>query len=268
MAPITQLQPSALPGARYGSFAGKTPAAGGSALLLRLMTDLSEDAIMAKSVLKGSTDVSVRMRFVDSTDGTPEEGVTATPGGLSIQYHREGAEPQELGVEDLSSLDAEHSDAGMRHIADGYYRVDLPDAAFDTGANSVLITGKATGMVGVGMEFHLVDYDPQDAADLGLTTVNTNLAAPISTRATPAEGNSEVSEVLKTDTISELTDDPGGTGGTPTFEGALMLLYMALRNKMTTTSSDMKIHNNAGAEILESTLSDSEGTFTRNKLSS
>lgn len=78
----------------------------------------------------------------------------------------------------------------------------------------------------------------------------------------PAEVNTEVSDVLKTDTIAELTADPGAT---PTFEDALMLLYMALRNKRDTTASADEIHNNAGTVLLTATLSDDATTFTKGK---
>ncbi len=50
---------------------------------------------------------------------------------------------------------------------------------------------------------------------------------------------------------------------TPTVRTALMLMYMALRNKRTTTASADTISNDAGTTIATSTLSDDTVTFTK-----
>ena len=75
-----------------------------------------------------------------------------------------------------------------------------------------------------------------------------------------AEVNAEVVDVLKTDTIAELSGVPSAT---PTFEDALMFLYMALRNRRDTTATADEIHNDAGTAIATSTLSDDATTFTK-----
>lgn len=100
----------------------------------------------------GSTDKSVVLRIVDSADGTPEQGVTSATTGLALWYWREGAAAlAALTESDLATLDAAHSDGGMLHVDDGYYRVDIPDAAFATGVDFVLIGGAATNMVVIGL---------------------------------------------------------------------------------------------------------------------
>lgn len=124
-----------------------------------------------RQILKGATDQSVIIRIVDSGDGTPETGVTSATSGLDLKYRREGAVTANLTESDLSALNDAHSDGGMLHIGAGYYRVDVPDAAFATGANGVLVFGTVTGMVVIGCYVHLVDYDPQNAVRLGLTAL-------------------------------------------------------------------------------------------------
>jgi len=42
-------------------------------------------------ITKGSTDVSVNIRVVDSTDGTPETSVSHDTSGIDLWYRREGA---------------------------------------------------------------------------------------------------------------------------------------------------------------------------------
>lgn len=112
---------------------------------------------MSRPITKGATDQSTVIRIVDSTDGTPETGVTSATGGLDLKYRREGAVTANLTESDLSALSDAHSDGGMLHIGAGYYRVDLPDAAVASGADGVLVFGTVTNMVVIGAYHALVD---------------------------------------------------------------------------------------------------------------
>jgi len=113
---------------------------------------------MSRQVYKGSTDVSVVIRIIDSTDGTPETGVTSATSGLNFWYRREGAAVTNFSTEgDLTALTDAHSDEDFLHISDGYYRVDVADAAFATGVNGVLIGGTVTGMIVQGVYVELID---------------------------------------------------------------------------------------------------------------
>lgn len=100
----------------------------------------------------------------------------------------------------------------------------------------------------------LSDYDPPTKAEMD--TAHGLLA-------TPAQVNTEVSDVIKTDTISELS--AGAPDATPTLEDALMLLYMKERNKTQTTASEFRITNDAGTVITESDLSDNGTTFEKSE---
>ncbi|HYC00357.1 MAG TPA: hypothetical protein VEC57_14565 [Candidatus Limnocylindrales bacterium] len=129
------------------------------------------------AIKKGSTDRSVYLRIVDSTDGTPETGVVFNTSGVDLWYRRDGAAKVSITEATLSALTDAHSDGGFLHVGDGYYRLDLPDAAFATGSNSVLVGGTVTGMVVLGALVPLVDYDPQDTVRLGLTALPNAAAA-------------------------------------------------------------------------------------------
>lgn len=120
-------------------------------------------------VKKGSVDRSVTIRIVDSTDGTPETGVAYNTSGIDLWYRREGAAKVSITEATLAALTTAHADGGFLHIGDGYCRLDLPDAAFATGANHVDVGGTVTGMVVIGGRVRLVDYDPEDTVRLGLT---------------------------------------------------------------------------------------------------
>lgn len=78
-----------------------------------------------------------------------------------------------------------------------------------------------------------------------------------------SEVNTEVSDVLKVDTIAEL--GIGAPVKEPTFESALMLLYMSLRNANITDTSKNKIHNDAGTVIAKCDVSEVASVFTKAK---
>lgn len=119
----------------------------------------------------GSTDVSVVLRIIDSTDGTPETGVVFNTAGIDLQYRREGAASTAITEATLAALTTAHADGGFLHIGNGYYRLDLPDAAVAAGAAGVLVHGTVTGMVVIGCYVEIVAYDPADTVRLGLTAL-------------------------------------------------------------------------------------------------
>lgn len=123
------------------------------------------------SIKAGTVDVSVIVRIIDSTDGTPETGVVFNTSGIDLQYRRELAASTAITEATLAALTTAHSDGGFLHIGNGYYRLDLPDAACAAGAVGVLVHGTVTGMVVIGCYIQLVAYDPFDTVRLGLTAL-------------------------------------------------------------------------------------------------
>lgn len=129
-------------------------------------------------VQKGATDRSVVVRIIDSGDGTPETGVVWNTSGIDLWYRREGAAVTSITEATLAALTTAHADGGFLHIANGEYRLDLPDAAFATGANYVDFGGTVTGMIVIGGRVRLVDINVEDAVRGGLTALpNANAAA-------------------------------------------------------------------------------------------
>ena len=122
-------------------------------------------------VKKGSADRSVVVTIIDSTDGTPETGVVYNTAGIDLWYRREGAAVSSITEATLATLATAHADGGFLTISHGEYRLDLPDAAFATGANYVDFGGTVTGMVVIGGRVRLVDYDLEDSVRLGLTAL-------------------------------------------------------------------------------------------------
>ncbi|MCC7132465.1 MAG: hypothetical protein IT352_07470 [Gemmatimonadales bacterium] len=128
---------------------------------------------LTRSIKAGSTDVSVVIRIIDSADGSPETAVTNATSGLDLKYRREGAANVDITEVALGTpaLTDAHSDGGILHIGNGYYRLDLPDAAVAAGAAGVLVHGTVTGMIVIGCYVALVAHDPYDGVRLGLTAL-------------------------------------------------------------------------------------------------
>lgn len=105
----------------------------------------------------------------------------------------------------------------------------------------------------------------QGSAPAGLSsTYVQSIPASLSTQA-KADVNAECDTALET-AISELT--AGAPTATPTIKQALMLLYMAMRNKCTNDGYYLKIHDDAGTEIAKAQVSESAGAFTRSEMES
>jgi len=153
-----------------------------------------------RTVVKDSVNVSAVIRIVDSTTFLPEEAVEHTTTGLALWYRREGGLKSSITpLVALAALTDAHSDGGIEHIDDGYYRFDVPDAAFATGVDGVVIGGTATGMLIHGCYFPLVETNP---------TVD---IASINGDATVADNLEASGETIETGTVDTVTN-----GHTPT----------------------------------------------------
>ena len=98
----------------------------------------------------GTTDYSYMVRIVDSTDGfTPETAFAFNSAGIDLWYRRPGA--AHTSITEVTQTEAgAHTDGGFVHVSDGYYRLDLPDAALASGANYVDVGGTITGGIVIG----------------------------------------------------------------------------------------------------------------------
>src|SRR3990167_11558962 len=97
------------------------------------------------------------------------------------------------------------------------------------------------------------------------TDTTANLDAAISTRATPAQVNTEVLDVLNTDTFAE----PGqeAPGATVSLVKKIGYLYKFLRNKKTQTATTLSVYNDAEAVVdHKATVSDDGVTYTHGEV--
>ena len=92
-----------------------------------------------------------------------------------------------------------------------------------------------------------------------------NLDAAISTRATPAQVNTEVLDVFTVDTFAEPSGVPAATA---TLEDKINWLCALARNKITQTNTLFTLRNDAdAADIATASVSDDGTTFTRGEYS-
>ena len=100
-------------------------------------------------ITAGSTNVSVFVYFVDDVSGTntgePTTGLLFSDieTGGSASYARQGAARTDFTLVTLASASAAHTDGGFILVDNtnmpGLYRLDVPDAAFATGVDQVII---------------------------------------------------------------------------------------------------------------------------------
>lgn len=246
-------------------------------------------ATLIDIVTKDATDRSVTIRIIDSSDGTPETGVVFNTSGIDLWYRREGAAKVSITEADLATpaLTDAHADGGFLHIGDGEYRLDLPDAAFATGANHVDVGGVVTGMVVIGGRVRLVDYDPEDTVRLGLTALPNaaaEAAGGLYTRGTgagqinqPANGQVDANIVALgggTQSADDLKDfaDAGYDPSTNKVEGVKLVDTTTTNTDMRGTDSALLAANvptnfaalgiNASGHVLRVTLTDTTTTNT------
>lgn len=157
-----------------------------------------------RPIKAGSTDQSTVIRIIDSGDGTPETGVEHNTSGIDLWYRREGATKTSLTEAALGALDAAHGDGGIEHIGDGYYRLDLPDAAVAAGSVGVAIGGTVTNMIVIGTYHALVTNNPYGTIDVNVTSLS----------------SAAITDVWSTDTLTEAYASDGAAGT------SAQLLYM------------------------------------------
>jgi hypothetical protein len=162
---------------------------------------------------------------------------------------------------------------------------DRGDAAWITAtgfstlvATDIVSAGAITTLAGVVVNVNLVDTlttytnnTPQTAdhtAGIAAITVAGPTKAEMDTAhallATPAQVNTEVVDVIRTDTATELSAVPAAS---PALHTMVQLIYMGLRNKLDVTATTKEVHVDAGTVLGTKSLSDDATTYSEAKMS-
>jgi hypothetical protein len=164
------------------------------------------------SIFKGSTDVTLYFVLVDSTTGLPETGVAHT--SVTGSYVRNRGTRTAISMVNLAAPDSAHSDGGWEEVDStnqpGLYRFDIPDAAFATGADKVIVSVVVTGVKTEHQLIPLSDWNTQVAA---IPNAAAAAAGGLFTRGTgagqinqAADGMIDVSVVRLANVAQSLTD--------------------------------------------------------------
>lgn len=175
-------------------------------------------------VKKGATSQSIYFEVLDSTSttGGRKTGLAYNTSSLTAYYVRNGGSATAITLATLAAANSAWSSGGFKEVdatnMPGLYRLDVPDAALASGAESVVITIKgATGMVQVSYDVQLVAIDPQDSVRAGLTALPNaaaEAAGGLYTRGTGAgqinqDANGRIDVSLKAILGTTLTETAG-----------------------------------------------------------
>jgi hypothetical protein len=252
----------------------------------------------------GKLNVTVPVYFVDDVSGTatgePTTGLLFSDieTGGSASYQRQGLARVDFALVTVA-VAGTHTDGGFIQIdatnMPGLYRLDVPDLAFATGVDFVIIQLVAAGGNDTLMRPIIVDLSP--AANLvaiqggavptptttGILDVNVerwldtlvtlSAGAPdVNIQSTDninlstlqiADVNAQVVDVMSTDTQAEETQ--GLPPVAPTYKQMQMYLYMALRNDSEATATERRIKNDADVVIWKATMNDNGTVFNQGK---
>ena len=254
-------------------------------------------------IVAGSANVSLYVYFVDDDGGTaPGEPTTGKlfsdiETGGSASYMRQGAARADFTLVTQTVAGA-HADGGFVLVDDtnmpGLYRVDLPDAAFATGVDFVIIQmvmAAANNSIMRPLLVQLRDNPSVNVAQwLGSAapalvggrldaSVGAMASAVLTAAAIAADAitNAKIAtDAIGADEFAQAAADKvfnssGATlaelsvaapPATPRPDQALMLLYMALRNKLDVTTSIKRVHNDAGTIVATKALIDDGSTYS------
>lgn len=188
--------------------------------------------------------------YVSATDTATVSDWTTTPTG-TILYQVFGSAQAE----------------GVAQTAD--HTASIAAILADTGTDGVVVaaaskTGYTLSAAGVQAIWDALTSALSTVSSIGKLLVD-NLNATISSRATPAQVNTEVLDVLNTDTFAE----PGqeAPAATNTLVKKIGYLFKFARNKVEQTSTTMSVYDNAGTTVdQKSTVSDDGTVYTRGEI--
>lgn len=164
-----------------------------------------------REVYKGAASQTQYVVLRSSTTGLSVTGKVF--GDITGSYTRNRAARTAITMATLASASAAWSSGGLIEVdatnTPGLYRFDIPDAAFATGVDKVIVSLKCTGVIDEHIEFVLTDWNKQitHSADLGVLANNAIPAAALATGAiTSAKfaANAVDAAALATDAVTEI----------------------------------------------------------------
>jgi hypothetical protein len=126
-------------------------------------------------IKKDSTDQTVYFHLRDDDDGLSKTGLVYNSAGAIASYIRTRGTRTAISLATLAAADSAHSDGGFKEVdgtnAKGLYRLDVPDAAFATGVDEVIIHIGFTDAFEESLAVELVDPDRLLLLDTTIATL-------------------------------------------------------------------------------------------------
>jgi hypothetical protein len=208
-----------------------------------------------RTIKKGATSQSLYVEILDSTSttGARKTGLVFNTSGLTAYYVRNQGSATAITLATLAAANSAWSSGGFKEVdatnMPGVYRIDVPDAAFASGADDVTITIKgATGAAQVSIGAQLVAYDPQDATALGVSRLD---AAVSSRMATYTQPTGFLAATFPAGTVANTTNITTATGitvstnndktGYSLSSAGVQAIWDALTSALTTVGSIGKL---------------------------
>lgn len=135
-----------------------------------------------KAIIKKDTINVTLLIFIQDSSSTTGDGLAGVTASMLNGNFARVEDDNDVTVASFDIVDAvgsgtDHFDGALEEITPlmvGWYRLDVPDAVVATGARFAGIDLSDTGannIAQVAIEIQLVDYDPEDATNLGLSDV-------------------------------------------------------------------------------------------------
>lgn len=135
---------------------------------------MADKFLTADSIKAGTTSVSINVSLKATTTGAAITGTVAA--GVTASYWRQGGLRTAITVTDLAAVDSAYSSGGQKEVdatnMPGLHRFDVPDAAWATGADWVVVSWKVAGAQAVDVWIALPTRASL-AADILATIVET-----------------------------------------------------------------------------------------------
>jgi len=221
-------------------------------------------AIIAKSATAGMKTTPMVLyprRFPTLRSGTAQAGAAST---ITLDSGASAQDNYYNGCLVQCSNDSPANVQGQTRWIISYVgstRVATVNAAWGTNPSSattfLIFAPESANQVGLHGDGTVV-------TSAGLQTIaHANLDAAVSSRATPAQVNTEVLDVLTVDTFAEVS---GVIAATSTLKDKLNWLFALARNKVTMTSTTQTLRNDAdAADVATAAQADNGTTYTRSE---
>lgn len=157
-------------------------------------------------IKKGSTDQTVYFHLRIDSDGKSKTGLVYNSAGAVASYVRTRATRTAITLATLAAANSAHADGGFKEVdgtnAKGLYRLDVPDAAFASGVNEVIIHIGFTDVFEESLAVELVDERPGNLAAAQEVQLNAQGKLDVN-----AEADTALSDIKLDHLIAVVDDD-------------------------------------------------------------